>query len=155
MRRATATMRRTKFGILATSALFVCGCGGSGGAFANKPRPPAPVNMTVYIDNARVSVSPGSVGAGPVSFIVTNQANQTESMNVQSAGGGQLATTGPINPQSTAQVTVDLRDPGDYNVTATSSGGSQAQQAGPGGVQPATIHIGAPRPSSSGQLLQP
>ena len=35
-------------------------CGG-GSTFANKPRPATPVNLTVYINNARVSVSPSSV----------------------------------------------------------------------------------------------
>ena len=31
---------------------------------ANKPRPAAPVNLTVYVNDARVSISPNSVGGG-------------------------------------------------------------------------------------------
>ncbi len=59
--------------MLACAALAVSACGSSATG-ATTPRPPAPVNLTVYIDNSRVSVSPSSVGAGPVEFIITNQA---------------------------------------------------------------------------------
>ncbi len=149
-------MRRTTFGFLTASALLLAGCGGGGSTFANEPRPPTPVNLTVYINNARVSISPVSVGAGPVSFIVTNQADKTESLSVQSAGnGGQLATTGPINPQATAQVTVNFKDPGDYTVATTKLASTDAAQANPTPIQPATVHIGRARPSASNQLQQP
>jgi hypothetical protein len=147
-------MRRTTIGILAASALGVCGCG-SGTTFANQPRPPTPVDLTVYINSARVSVSPSSVGAGPVIFIVTNQASQTESLGIQPAGGGsQIATTGPINPQATTEVTVDLSR-GDYTVSTQTTGSSQAAQTNPSSIQPATLHIGPARPSASNVLLQP
>src|ERR1700692_3414479 len=101
-RRVDVRMRRTTFALLATVALAIAGCG-SGTKFANKPRPATPVDLTVYINNQRVSVSPASVGAGPVILIVTNQANKTESLTVQRAGnsGSTLATAGPINPQET------------------------------------------------------
>jgi hypothetical protein len=147
-------MRRLTFGILAVTALAASGCGG-GTTFANKARPPAPVNLTVYVSNSRISVSPSSVGAGPVVFIVTNSANQTESITVQTSDGVHLASTGPVNPQSTAQVTVDFRNPGAYTVNADPTGTTQAAQHQPGTVQPATIRIGKRRPSASDQLLQP
>jgi hypothetical protein len=135
------------------------GCGSSGGSFANKPRPASPVNLTVYINNSHVSVSPAAVGAGPVVFIVTNQARQTESLMISSAlnGGGAtpLASTGPINPQATATVTVDFRDPGDYTVNTSTGGQTQAQQAAPRSIQPATLHVGSARPNGSNELLQP
>jgi hypothetical protein len=147
-------MRSKTFGILAVTALAASGCGG-GTTFANKPRPPAPVNLTVYVSNSHVSVSPSSVGAGPVVFIVTNAADQTESITVQSTDGIHLASTGPVNPQSTAQVTVDFRDPGTYTVNAGRTGSTQASQSQPSNIQPATIKIGKQRPSASDQLLQP
>ncbi|MFL5830664.1 MAG: hypothetical protein ACJ76X_12170 [Solirubrobacteraceae bacterium] len=148
-------MRRLSFGILAVTALAASGCGG-GTTFANKPRPPAPVNLTVYVSNSRVSVSPTSVGAGPVVFIVTNSADQTESITIQTSDGVHLASTGPVNPQSTAQVTVDFRDPGTYTVNAGRTGGStQASQHQPSTIAAATIRIGKQRPSASDQLLQP
>ncbi len=149
-------MRRTTFGICASLVLVLTGCG-SAGTFANKPRPAVPVDLTVYINNSRVSLSPSSVGAGEVIFIITNQADRAESLSVQSASTGShsLANTGPIQPQGTAQVTVDLSRPGDYQLATAGGGGSQAQTATAPKIRPAALHIGAKRPSSSGVLLQP
>jgi len=147
-------MRRWTFGICAVISVTAAGCGG-GTTFANKPRPPTPVNLTVYINNARVSVSPSSVGAGPVVFIVSNAADKTVSLNIGSSDGTSIGTTGPINPQSTAQVTVDFRDPGLYKVSAGATGKTQAQQNQPSSISPATLHIGKQRASGSNQLLQP
>jgi len=150
MRRRTIEMLAVS-GMLAVSALAVSACGGTSTA-ATTPRPPAPVNLTVYIDNSRVSVSPSSVGAGPVTFIITNQASQAESLQILppgSSGGQPLANTGPINPQAAAQVTVDFSFQGTYSVGADGGG------AGSGSTRAASIHVGAPRPSSDNQLLQP
>jgi hypothetical protein len=147
-------MRRTTIAILAAGVLGAAGCGG-GSSFANRPRPPTPIDLTVYVNSARVSVSPGSVGAGPVIFIVTNQANQTESLQIQAASGGEtLATTGPINPQATTQVQVNP-SPGDYTISVQSGGPTQASQAAQSSVLGATLHVGPPRRSSSNVLLQP
>lgn len=136
---------------------FVTGCGG-GGHYPNQPRPPAPINMTVYIDDRRVSVSPTSVGAGPVQLIVTNQASNSESLTVLPAGttaGQPLADTGPISPQGTAQVTVNLNS-GDYTVATARHASTEAANATPGvGIQAALVHVGKQRPSASHQLLQP
>jgi hypothetical protein len=149
-------MLRTTIGILGLGALTVAGCGGSG-TFANKPRPPVPVNLTVYINNARVSVSPRSVGAGPVVFIVTNQSTKAESLAVMPKGGTAsraLADTGPINPQATAQVTVNFK-PGDYTVSTTTGGATEAARATASPIRSARLSIGPPRPSAGNQLLQP
>lgn len=147
-------MRRNTAGMLAVAAATVAGCGG-GSHFANQSRPPAPVNLTVYINDMRVSVSPSSVGAGPVQLIVTNQASNAESLQVQQAGGSSVADTGPISPQGTAQVTVDLSPPGDYTVGIAPSSSTQAAAATPTGIQPAVVHVGTARAGSSSQLLQP
>jgi hypothetical protein len=142
--------------MLATVA--VAGCG-SGTHFANQPRPPSPVNLTVYINDTRVSVSPGSLGAGPVVLLVTNQASNAESLTVLPAGaaGAQpLADTGPISPQATAQVTVNLNTPGDYTVATSPDSSTEAAAAAPtGGIRPAVLHVGKARPSASNQLLSP
>jgi hypothetical protein len=143
--------------LLVGVALAAAGCGSGGGHFANQPRPPSPVNLTVYINDQRVSISPTSVGAGPIVFIVTNQARQSESLTILPAGtsaGQPLADTGPISPMATAQVKVDLAT-GAYTVATSSSGGTEASQAVQAPIQPALLHIGAQRPSSSGQLLIP
>jgi hypothetical protein len=84
-----------------------------------------------------------------VAFIITNQASQAESVSIQHAGQ-PLANTGPINPQATAQVTVDLSSPGTYSVSTAGA------DAAPGSAAEAvSIHVGAPRPSSSNDVLQP
>jgi hypothetical protein len=147
---------RTTIGMLAVSALAVSACGGTSKG-ATTPRPAAPVNLTVYIDNSRVSLSPSGVGAGPVAFIITNQASQAESIAILPASGsaghsaGQpLANTGPINPQATAQVTVDFGSPGTYAVS-TSDGSDGARSS----IRAALLHVGKPRPNSNNQLLQP
>jgi len=147
-------MRRTTIGILAVSALALAGCG-SGSTFANRPRPPTPIDLTVYINNSRVLVSPNSVGAGPVIFIVTNSSTKTRTLSIQhGADGSSLADTGPITPEATAQITVDFK-PGDYTVTTNPTGQTDASRAIPTGVHPAALHIGRPRPSADNVLLQP
>jgi len=147
-------MRTTTIGILGIGAIALGGCG-SGKTFANQPKPPVPINLTVYISNARVSVSPAAVGAGPVVFIVTNQSARAQSLAIQRPGGsGSVADTGPINPQGTAQVTVNLSR-GDYTVATTSNGATEAARSQASPIHSATLHIGRPRPSSSDQLLQP
>jgi hypothetical protein len=139
-------MCKWTIGMLAVGALAVSACGATSKG-ATTPRPPAPVNLSVYIDDSRVSVSPTAVGAGPVAFIITNQASQAESLAVLRAGQS-VANTGPINPQATAQVTVNLRSPGRYSL-ATAGDGSV------GSIKAASIRIGRPRSSSDNQLLQP
>jgi hypothetical protein len=144
-------MCRWTIGMLAVSALAVSACGATSKG-ATTPRPPAPVNLTVYIDNHRVSVSPISVGAGPVAFIITNQASQAESLAVLAAGSSSarpLANTGPINPQATAQVTVNFSSPGTYALAT----GGETQSTSP--IRAASIRIGTTRASSDDQVLQP
>jgi hypothetical protein len=146
-------MRTATIGIVAVT-LLLAACG-SGSHFANRPRPPTPVDSTVYVDDSRVSVSPNSIGAGPVVFTITNQASSTETVTFQAAGGGStLASSAPINPQTTAQVTVDF-NPGTYTIGTTAPSSPSASAANPSSIQPATLHIGPPRPNSNGALLQP
>jgi hypothetical protein len=148
-------MRIRTIGILATASLAVSACGGTGGSAATKPRPPSPVNLTVYVNDSRVSVSPASVGAGPVVFIVTNQARHAESLAISRSGGAHpIASTAPINPQGTATVSVDFK-PGDYTIATAAHGTTDASLSQPSSIHPASIHIGNERKSSGGDLLQP
>jgi hypothetical protein len=140
----------------AAGSLLLAGCGG-GATFANKPRPPVPVNVTVYINDQRVSVSPSAVGAGPVVFIVTNQASQAESMQILQGGASAAApvtSTGPISPQATAQIKVSLLK-GRYTVGIGPNGQTEASRATHAGIQPAVLRIGHQRPSASNQLMSP
>jgi len=123
---------------------------------AEQPRPPAPIDLSVYIADARLSISPPSVGAGPVILVVTNQASRTESLSITPAGSGSaLALIGPISPQATAQMQVGLDSPGEYTIAAAAAGNTDADLAGASRVVSARLHVGARRPSASGALLQP
>jgi hypothetical protein len=81
---------------------------------------------------------------------------RTESLRIaRAANGAALARTGPINPQATAQVTVNFNVPGEYTVSAGAGGRTDAQLTLPSPIRPAALHVGRKRPNSSGTLLQP
>ena len=148
-------MRTATIGILTGCTLAVAGCGGTK-HFANNPRPAVPVNLTVYINNSRVLLSPNSVGAGPVVFIITNQASQAESVAVQAAGGQTLASTSSINPQATTTVQVNSFSPNSiYTVTTNASGTNDASSAVGSSIQSASLYVGPPRKNANNVLLQP
>ncbi|MGZ4294496.1 MAG: hypothetical protein ACXVRM_09675, partial [Solirubrobacteraceae bacterium] len=86
-------------------------------------------------------------------FIVTNQASHAESLAI-SKGGSTLASTAPINPQGTTQVSVDFK-PGEYKITTGPHGRNDAQLSKQSLIRPASIHIGRERASSSNSVLQP
>jgi hypothetical protein len=138
------------------SALAMSACGSTGGKAASRPGPPTPVNLTVYVNDSRISVSPEVVGAGPVIFIVTNQATHSEALAISSVSGRShpLASTAPINPQGTTQVSVDFK-PGDYTISTSARGRTDAALSRASSISPASLHIGRRRASSSNSLLQP
>jgi hypothetical protein len=146
-------MRIRIIGIVGACAV-VAGCGSAGGTAPTQPRPPSPVNLTVYVNDSKVSVSPSNVGAGPVVFIVTNQATKSEQLAISRTGhSSPIASTAPINPQGTTQVSVNFR-PGDYTI-ATQRRGTDAQLSEQSTIRSASIHIGRERPNGSNELLQP
>jgi hypothetical protein len=148
-------MRIRRIAITGAGTLALTACGSVGGKSPSALQPPTPVNLTVYVDNARVSVSPASVGAGPVVFIVTNQASNAEALAISKLGQSRpLASTAPINPQGTTQVAVDFR-PGDYTISTAGRGATDAQLSQASSIRSASIHIGHERASSSDSLLQP
>jgi hypothetical protein len=144
--------------MLALAAVAVSACGSGGGHFANQPRPPSPVNVTVFINDQQVSVSPASVGAGPVIFIVTNQASKALSIRIlqgNAAAATSVADTGPISPQATAQVKVDLSPQTTYKVATSVMASTEAATATASPIRPAVLHIGKLRASASNQLMSP
>lgn len=130
---------------MALSACALAACG-STAKYVSAPRQPLPVNLTVYIAGTSVSVSPSSVGAGPVELYITNQASRAESLQIGRPGGPVLGGTGPINPQGATQVGVTLSTPGQYIVNASSGGTATAS---------APLTVGPPRAASSSTLLTP
>jgi hypothetical protein len=133
--------------LLSLALLGLGGCGSSGG-YANAPRPPAPAIVSVAVTNARVQVSPSRIGAGPVVLLVSNQSGRSHDVIVDAIGGGggcvsAPASTGPINPQGNARVSVGL------------VAGACVIGVRDGGVQPVRLTVGPERTSAQADLLQP
>lgn len=141
-------MRTRMLGALGASALMVAGCG-SGSAYQNTPRPPAPINVAVNLTNARVRISPAHVGAGPVVLLVANEGTRSRDLTLQApsgSGGSCLdadTSSGPINPQGTARLAVDLV-PGECLVAVRGND-----------IAPARLTVGRERTSAQADLLQP
>jgi hypothetical protein len=143
-------MRRTAaLAPLAVAAVLALGgCGSSSADYKNDPRPPGPIVITGYISDQRMSVSPRSFGAGPVSLIVTNQTGTAQRVTLESAGAagtgpGIKQVTAPISPQDTATLKVDVK-PGSYSVHVAGDA-----------IRAARLKVGPQRASAQNDLLQP
>ena len=141
-------MRTTfRFAAVALGAAFVAGCGEEDD-YKNEPRPPAPIVVSAAITDDRVSVSPKTFGAGPITLIVTNQTQSDQELvlETEEIGGsapGIEQETGPINPGDTASLKANLRK-GTYRVAVNGRG-----------IAEAALDVGEARESSQNQLLQP
>jgi hypothetical protein len=109
------------------------------------PRPPAPITISAYISPTRVSVSPASFGAGPITVLVTNNSTSSQEVTFETGGAGSSVTqtTGPINPGDTGEIKLFVRE-GQYRLRASS-----------GSISPATVMVGGERPSAQNEVLQP
>jgi hypothetical protein len=137
--------RRTTTTLLATLALAGCG---SDEDYANRPRPPAPINVTANVSERGITVSPNTFGAGPVEFIIANLTESAQEITIETEelGGsepGLRQTTRPINPSGTATLKVDMRE-GEYEMSADGVG-----------IEPAAIEVEGERESAQNELLQP
>ena len=141
--------------MLGASAMAISACGSSGGKSPVAATPAPPINLAVYINDSRVSISPRAIGAGPVVFVVTNQASHSESLSISPAGKSRaVASTAPINPQGTTQVSVNF-SPGNYTVATGPHGSTDASLTQPSSIRPALVHVGHARPSGNNDLLEP
>jgi hypothetical protein len=143
-------MRRTAAhaSLAAAVVLAVVACGSNSADYKNDPRPPGPIVITGYISDQRVSVSPHSLGAGPISLIVTNQTGTAQRVTLESAGPagsgpGIRQVTAPISPRDTATLKVDVK-PGSYSV-----------HVGADAIRAARLKVGPERKSAQNDLLQP
>ena len=128
--------------VVAVSALAGCG---QQKYHDRNPRPPAPITITAYISPSRVSVSPASFGAGPITVLVTNHSTSSQEVTFETGGSGSSVTqtTGPINPGDTGEIKLFVRE-GEYRLRASS-----------GSISPATVMVGGERPSAQNEVLQP
>jgi hypothetical protein len=125
--------------------LVVSGCGDDDD-FENKPRPPAPIQLSGVITDKAVSVEPRKVGAGPVVLLVSNQTQESHTIKLD--GPQASEEIGPINPLGVGRIQEDLR-PGTYQIRAGSERATERQ------IKAATLTVGPPRPSSSNSVLLP
>ena len=141
--------KRQRFAALMLgAAAFASGCGNNEDDYKNEARPPAPIVVSASISSDRVSVSPRSFGAGPITLIVTNQTDSAQELTLETdeIGGdapGIEQQTGPISPGDTASLKADLRE-GTYRVGVNGRG-----------IAEAALDVGESRESAQDQLLQP
>lgn len=128
---------------LTAAALALAGCS-SGSDYANNPRPPVPINVSAAISPSKVTVSPQKFGAGPVTFLIANLTNDTQTVTVETVGKGVTQTSSPINPQGTTTLKVDVEEKGGWVVRTRSKA-----------IRAARFTVGAKRASSQDTLLQP
>lgn len=138
-------MRRTFTWLLLLAPL--AGCGG-GDDYANRPRPPAPINVTAAISDARISVSPRRFGAGPIVLIISNQSSSAQEVTFETnelgaSQPGRTFNTTPINPRGTGALKVDVRE-GDWELHTEDNG-----------IRTADVKVGETRKSAQDELLQP
>lgn len=130
--------------VVLTFGVLLGACGEE--SFENKPRPPVAVVLSGVIHSDGVTISPATVGAGPVSITIANQTDADHTVTLE--GGSVREQVGPIAPSDTATLNRDLT-PGDYEVRAGST------KAVPKEIPPATLTIGQERPDSNDDLLLP
>ncbi len=142
-------MRKRMVGAISV-AMLVAGCGASDD-YANDERPPSRVNVSVSVTDARVLVTPASLGAGPAVVTISNQSARPRDLRLTPPDGSSSAcldadaASGPINPMGTARLTVDLTE-GECLLTAGD---------GDDAPRPARLTVGASRPSAQNRLLLP
>jgi len=126
---------------IAAAAAFASGCGNDDEA-RSEQRPPVPINISVNLDEQRITVSPDEFGAGPITLLVANQSGAAQTLTVD--GPRLRRSLGPINPQDTVTVQLTVQ-PGEYTISAAESAS----------LREATLQVGPERPSAQNDLLLP
>jgi hypothetical protein len=133
--------------LVLAGAAGLAGCGDTAQR-TNDARPAVPVMMTAAVHDHAVQVSPTSVGAGPITLVVSNQSKRPQRVTFETdeLGGstaGRRASTATIAPQATGRLTIDARS-GRYSVHASDRT-----------IRAAIVRIGRPRASGQNRLLLP
>jgi hypothetical protein len=134
-----------RLGALALAAVLLLvvasGCGSNDEA-RSEERPPVPINVSVVINDERITASPNEFGAGPITLLISNQSGGAQTLTID--GPRLRRSMGPINPQDTA--TVRLRvGPGEFTISAAESAGLPEE----------TLQVGPERASGQNELLLP
>lgn len=144
----TRRIRAGTLSVLCAAGLALAACGEDD--FENEPRPAVPKQLTGVITAQKLTVSPSTLGAGPVVITVSNQDDAAHTVTLESADGdGTIREqVGPINPLDTATLQRTLTT-GSYTVSAGSEAAVERE------IKPATLTIGKDRKSGSDELLLP
>jgi|SRR4051794_22770789 len=142
----TSGLRRASRGrrtaaVAALSVLVVgaiAGCGAKD--FPNNPRTPVQLEVSARVDSQRVQISPDKFGAGIVNFTIANLSSSPIRFSVN---GPKKSSTVEIQPGAPNYLKMNLSE-GTYQATA-----------GKSKIRPATIRVGAERPSSQNDVLLP
>jgi hypothetical protein len=129
---------------LAVVAALLAGCGEDD--FKNEARAPVRLALTGVIQDDKVTVSPASVGAGPVEITISNQTDRERTITLE--GESITEQEGPVLPGDTATIQKTLA-PGNYEVRAGSEKAVRKE------IQPAVLRIGKERRNSNNELLLP
>jgi hypothetical protein len=150
------------------SALVVLtGCGGTGGHFENKPRPPVPTALTGVITAKEVTVSPDTLPLPPkpgqaavaqdlntpIQLIISNQTDKPHTVTLVGktrAGKSIEASVPPISPLDTAEIQQTL-PAGTYEIRA----GSDQAVSPADEIRPATLTVNPNHQTSSDQTQLP
>jgi hypothetical protein len=138
-------VRRSTWVITALlAAATLAGCGSDSSRYANRDRPASPVTVSGSIGADAVRISPGQVGAGPLTILMANLTDRQQRLTFQTAGqGAGIRSTATIPAQGTGEMQVDAGR-GSYELSVRG-----------GGVRAASLSVRAPRPSAQDQLLEP
>ena len=98
------------------------------------------------IQPGRVTVSPKSIGAGPVLITISNQTDDPHSVSL--SGGTIQQTVDRVGPTDTTTIRRTLA-PGTYEVSAGEAAAVARE------IQPAVLKVGKERESSSSDLSLP
>ncbi|MGI8594586.1 MAG: hypothetical protein ACR2ML_09540 [Solirubrobacteraceae bacterium] len=152
----------------AASVVVLAACG-EDDDYKSCLRPPSTVNVSAAITESSVSLSPPQLGAGPIVMIVTNQsgASQVATLEAdelaskpgrgqgsttsaegcppaQEPRGGLRQSTGPINPQDTAQLKVVVQQNRTYTLKTDDDA-----------ISPGRLQVTKERGSAQSKVLQP
>jgi hypothetical protein len=125
------------------------GCGSDGSDYANADRPPAPISISIALTADRIALSPDRVGGGPVVLLIANESGRSRDVTLTAADGAGRscvaddASSGPINPQDAARISLPLVE------------GTCEVGVADGALRPARLIVGAERESAQQDLLQP
>jgi hypothetical protein len=127
----------------------VSGCGSGGSDYANADRPPASISISIALTADRIALSPNRVGGGPVVLLIANESNRSRDVTLTGSDAADRscvaddASSGPINPQDAARISLPLVE------------GTCKVGVADGTLRPARLIVGPERQSAQQDLLQP